>query len=208
MVFIMQFPYAVAEDGSIEYKPVLKFGAGVVSAFLIHEAAHALVGLATGTQMDWRPGDMNQPITFSEHSSSKDKGLAINASGLLAQAIGAEFILQSDGIDKNDSYVRGMMLWNIVNPILYAVDYWFINKANSSDGSGYKGDLQGLEHYSSRATADAFTATMAAIAVFQGYRYARTQSWAPEWLKAEAFRKVGLTPLPSGGAFFFFSFDF
>jgi hypothetical protein len=208
-ILLVQAKWAsAADDNPVTYKSVLKFGGGVVSAFLIHEGAHALVGVVTGTKMDWKAGDVNQPITFTEYSSSKEKGLAINSSGLLAQAACAEIILQYDKIDKNDSYVRGMMLWNILNPIMYTIDYWVIRKTNSSVGNGYSGDLQGVEHYSSKGTADVFAGTMLAIAAFQGYRFVRTQSWAPEWIKGQAFDNVGLTPLPSGGAFLSYSFDF
>jgi hypothetical protein len=49
---------------------------------------------------------------------------------------------------------------------------------------------------------------MAALALFQGYRYARTQSWAPEWLRGEQLDRVELTPLPSGGAYLTYAFEF
>ena len=208
VIFIVQSKWASADDDSITYKSVLKFGGGIVSAFLIHEGAHAVVGVLTGTKMDWKAGDINQPITFTEFSTSKERGWLINSAGLVTQAAAAEFILQYDKIDKNDSFVRGMMLWNIINPLMYALDYWVIKKTNSFTDNGYTGDLGGIEYYSSKGTANVFAGTMVAIAAFQGYRFVRTQSWAPEWIKGQYFDNVGLTPLPSGGAILSFSFEF
>ena len=208
IIFIVQSKWASAEDNTINYTSVLKFSGGVVSAFLIHEGAHGVVGIVTGTKMEWRGGDINQPIYFTEYSSSKDKGLAISSSGLLGQVACAEIILQYDKIDKNDSFVRGVMFWNIINPIMYAIDYWVIKRTNSSADNGYNGDLKGVEYYSSKGTADVFAGTIVAIAAFQGYRFVRTQSWAPEWIKGQSFDRIGLTPLNSGGAFLAYSFEF
>lgn len=192
---------ANAADDSFELKPVLKFAGGIVSAFMIHEGAHALVAGVTGTSMDWKVGDVNQPIQFTEHSTSISKGFAINSAGLLAQAGCSEFILFNDKIDKNDSFVRGMMLWNLLNPLAYAADYWFIGRTNSINGKTFKGDLSGVEFHSGKRTADIFAATMVTLATFEAYRYVKTQSWAPEWLKDKGEPEhFSLAPLPSGGA--------
>ena len=91
--------------------------------------------------MEWEVGNYNQPIAFTENASSDTKGLAVNSAGLIAQAIGSEIILRSDRIDKKNSFVRGMMAWNILNPILYALDYWFIGISNKKNGNFYQGDL-------------------------------------------------------------------
>ena len=135
---------ASASDDSSEFLPFLKFAGGIVSGFIIHEGAHALVAGVTGTTTTWKVGDANQPLAFIEHSKNNDTGLAINAAGLLAQAGSSEFILFNDKIDKNDSFIRGMMFWNIINPIAYAIDYWFINHTNKSNGNTYTGDLKGI----------------------------------------------------------------
>lgn len=200
---------ASAADDSFDFLPVLKFAGGIVSSFAIHEGAHALVGGVTGTSMTWKAGDVNQPIQFTENSTSNSKGWAINSAGLLAQMATSEFILFNDKIDKNGSYVRGMMFWNIVNPLAYAIDYWFINKTNTIDGNTYTGDLKGIEFYSNKTTADIFTGTMVAIVAFEAYRFAKTQSWAPEWLKDKGEAEhLGLVPLASGGALLFYTARF
>lgn len=192
---------AGAADNSIESHPGLKFAGGIVSAFMIHEGAHALVVGVTGTSTTWKVGDANQPLSFTEHSRNDGTGLAINSAGFLAQTGCAEYILFNDKIDKNDSFIRGMMLWNIVNPITYAIDYWFIHQTNKSDGNTYEGDLKGIEFYSNKKTADIFAGTMVALATFEAYRYVKTQSWAPEWLKSKGEPEhLSLAPLPSGGA--------
>lgn len=200
LIFTGKISGADAGDNAFPYGSLAKFGGGIISGFLVHEGAHAAVARFTGTSMDWKRGDINQPITFKEHSTSDRDGLAINASGLLVQAGSAEFILRYEKIDKNDSYVQGMMFWNILNPLLYTIDYWFIHNSNTLENGTYTGDISGVEYYSNKRNADVFSVTMAAVAVFQGYRFAKTQAWAPGWLKGKPSENISLMPLPSGGA--------
>jgi hypothetical protein len=126
---------------------------------------------------------------------------------LVAQVASSEVILDVDRIDKNDAFVRGMMAWNIFNPIMYALDYWFIHKTNDKNGDSYQGDLQGIEHYSSERTANIFAGAMVAIATVQGYRFLKTQSWAPEWIKDNT-QNLYFVNTPDGGFFLGFKFDF
>ena len=197
----------IAAEGGVRCSSVLKFSAGVVAAFSIHEGAHALVAELTDTDMDWELGNYNQPIGFTEHASNDTKGAAINAAGLISQAIGSEIILQVDSIDKNDAFVRGMMAWNIVNPILYALDYWFIHISNQENGKGYQGDIQGIEYYANEPTAHGFALGITSIALFQGYRFLKTQSWAPAWLRGET-HSLNFAPQPSGGFLIAYRFVF
>jgi hypothetical protein len=203
-----------ANPGWCEYKSMsdrmasmLKYSAGFFSAFMIHEGGHFLAGEATGTNMDWELGNYNQPLVFTEESGSDTDGLIINSAGLVTQAIGAEIILQVDGIDKNDDFIRGMMYWNILNPIFYALDYWFIHITNDETADGYQGDIQGVEHYSDEKTANMFAASMVAIAGIQGYRFLKTQDWAPDWLKDEA-QNLNFAPTASGGFSFSYTINF
>ena len=186
------------EDLSAQIGEVLKYSAGVVSAFMIHEGAHYLAGEMTGTHIDWELGNYNQPIGFTEESENDTDGVIVNSAGLVSQAIGSEIILQVDRIDKNDNFVRGMMTWNILNPILYALDYWFIHTTNDRTGDGYQGDIQGIEYYSSGQSANIFAASMMAIAGIQGYRFLKTQTWAADWFKDEA-HSLNFAPVQSGG---------
>ncbi len=199
--------HASAVEDELSVGSTLKFSAGVVSAFLIHEGSHALVAKLTNTDMDWETGTINQPIAFTEHANTDSKGWAINSAGLIAQAAGGEIILRVDRIDKNDAFVRGMMTWDILNPILYSLDYWVFHSTNKINGNNYQGDLAGIERYSNKATADGFALSMSAIAVFQGYRFLKTQSWAPDWLKDNS-RSMSLAPLASGGFLIGYKFDF
>jgi len=185
------------EDGSA-LGSTLKFSAGIVSGFLIHEGSHEVVARLTNTDMHWERGTLLQPLSFTHSADTNWKGFAINSAGFISQAVGAEIILQCDKIDKNDAYVRGMMAWNILNPIFYSLDYWFIHSTNKRNGNGSQGDLEGIELRTNKATADGFALSMSAIAVFQGYRFLKTQSWAPDWIK-ENFHNINLEPLPSGG---------
>ena len=66
----------------------LKFSAGIVSAFLIHEGAHALVARLTNTTMHWESGTLNQPIDLFGKCEYRSKGLAINSAGLISQVSG------------------------------------------------------------------------------------------------------------------------
>jgi hypothetical protein len=186
---------------------ILKFAGGLASGALIHEGSHALVAGSTGTRLTWEAGSYNQPIGFTDHAKSDAKGLAVYSAGFISHAAGAEVILQADGINKNDNYVRGMMAWNIVNPVLYSLDYWFFHRTNKKNGNFYQGDLQGIEHYSNQTTANVFAASFSAIALLQGYRFLKTQTWAPDWLKGESHR-FGFMPLPSGGLFMTYQFSF
>ena len=200
-------PAASAAEGDITYISVLKFSAGIITAFTIHEGAHALVAELTDTDMDWEIGNYNQPIAFTEHASSDANGAGINSAGLLSQTIGSEIILQTDRIDKNDDFARGMMAWNILNPISYALDYWYIRRTNQRNGNSYQGDIEGVEYYTNERTASGFALSMAAIAAFQGYRFLTTQSWAPNWLKGKS-HNVNFGALPSGDLAITYKLDF
>ena len=195
---------AVAEE-RITYTATAKFLAGIASAALIHEGAHALVAGITGTHMSWELGNYNQPISFTESADSDSKGIAVYSAGLISQALASEVILDVDKIDKNDAFVRGMMAWNIINPILYALDYWVIHSSNKESGNTYQGDMKGIEHYSRASTANVFAAGIVAIAAFQGYRFLKTQTWAPDWLKSN-IHDINVTPQPVGG--FVMSYEF
>jgi hypothetical protein len=198
---------ASAGEGEITFGSALKFSAGVVSAFLIHEGSHAVVAGLTNTDMHWEVGTLNQPFAFTENADTNWKGFAVNSAGLISQSVGAEIILQCNKIDKNDAFVRGMMTWDILNPLLYSLDYWVIHSTNKINGNHYQGDLAGLEHYSSKAAADGFALSISAIAIFQGYRFLKTQSWAPDWLRENA-QNMSLAPLLSGGFIVGYKFDF
>jgi hypothetical protein len=194
-------PASAGADGNdLSAVAVAKFAAGIASSMLLHEGAHALVAAATNTHMSWKAGNYNQPIGFTEDADSDAEGVALYSAGLLTQLGASEVILQVDRIDKNDAFIRGMMAWNVLNPILYSLDYWVFRVANKNGGTSYQGDIQGIEHYSSEATAQGFAIGITAIAAFQGYRFLKTQDWAPEWLKGTP-DNVTLAPLRSGGAF-------
>ena len=187
LVFSVQITPAFAFENNITLKSTAKFFGGILVAHCIHEGAHALVAEAYDVKLDWETGTYNQPIAFTEYADSDSKGLAINSAGLIAQVLGSETILQIDSVDKNDAFVRGMLAWNIVNPILYAADYWFIRKTNQKNGNGYQGDIQGIEYYSNESKANTFSICMVAAAAFQGYRFIKTQSWAPNWMINESY---------------------
>jgi hypothetical protein len=208
LLFILPgHPPVFAAEDSITARSAAKFAVGILASSAVHETAHALVAAATGTSMTWKVGNYNQPLAFEESANSGAKGVAIYSAGLIAQLICSEIILDVDSIDKNDAFVRGMMTWNILNPILYSLDYWVFRVSNQQNGSSYQGDLEGIEHYSDERSAQAFAIGITAIAAFQGYRFLKTQDWAPDWLKA-APDNVTVMPLRSGGALLTYEFRF
>ena len=201
LAFIL-FGVYPAGAGEMKVSPsgFAKFVTGIVAAFSIHETSHLLVAEITNTDLEWKSGNINQPIGFDEESRNDDVGVALLSSGLLSQVIGSEVVLRSEKIDKNGSFIRGMMAWNILNPISYAVDYWFIHRSNYKDGNSYQGDIQGIEHYADKKSANGFAASMVALSVFQGYRFVKTQSWAPGKMKND-MHSLRFDPLTSSKGF-------
>ncbi len=175
----------VEEDWKIT---ALKFSTGILSAYALHEFGHAASGYLTGTDIEWGLGTYNQPLGFEEDADSDTDGMILHASGLITQLVTSEIILQADSIDNNDSFVRGMMFWNIINPIIYSLDYWFIRRTNQETETRYQGDIEGFEHYSNDTSANIFAAGMFAIAAYQGYRFIKTQTWAPQWMQRDDVR--------------------
>jgi hypothetical protein len=196
-----------AAEDELTFRSITKFAAGIASSALIHEASHAVVAGLTGTPLNWEAGNYGQPLAFTANPDTNAKGWAIHSAGLITQAVGTEIILRVDKIDKNDSFVRGLTTWNILNPVLYSLDYWFFHVTNKANGATFQGDLQGIEYYSDKTTANAFALSITAIAIYQGYRFLQTQSWAPDWAKGESYQ-LHLAPLPSGGLMLTYKFDF
>jgi hypothetical protein len=199
--------HSFADETETALVSVFKFAGGVISAFMIHEGAHFAAGHITGTDLDWKVGTFNQPIEFSEKAKDDSDGVAVYSAGLVAQVVSSEIILNVDTINKNDAFIRGMMAWNIINPIMYALDYWFIHNTNNKNGDSYQGDLNGIEHYSSERTANIFAGSMVALATFQGYRFLKTQSWAPEWIRDKT-QNLQFAGTPDGGFFLGLKIDF
>lgn len=184
----------------------LGLGAGVLAAYALHEGAHWAAAGLTGTDLHWESGTYNQPLGFTEDAGSDTNGAVLHGAGLVGQALCGEVILALDGIDNTHPFVRGMMFWNVANPIIYAVDYWFLHSSNRIDDDGYQGDLAGVEHYAGKETANTFAAATAALALWQGYRFWKAQDEVPgSDAKGVQF---GVVPTPKGGAMLSFKWDF
>ncbi len=194
----VKYTHASEKKNGTRPVEILKFTTGIIAAFSIHEASHLLTAEATGNNIEWESGTINQPIGFTENSKKDSDGIIILSSGLVSQIIGSEIILQTDKIDKNSSFVRGMMAWNILNPISYSLDYWFVNRSNKKVRNSYTGDIQGIEHYSGKNAANCFAVSMIAIAAFQGYRFFKTQSWSTKKIQDKS-HSIFLAPVSSNG---------
>lgn len=196
-----------AADDLIDFESLLGFFGGVASGYFLHEGAHLLAAETNGVHLDWQSGDNNQPLGFVEDVESNRQGLALNSAGMFSQMISSEFILQTDLIDKNDDFVRGMMAWNVFNTIFYSLDYWFLGLTNKKSGHFYQGDIQGIETYADKRTANIFALSMAAMAAVQGVRYMQTQSWAPDWLQSDNIH-FNFVPYQADGFALTYSFTF
>ena len=206
----MMFSSAYANQDYLQSAPegpvlgFFKFISGVISAYALHETGHAIAAGVTGTELEWGLGTYNQPLGFTEYAEDDTSGVMVHSSGLTTQIIVSEVILRANSIDKNDNFVRGMMAWNVFNPIIYALDYWFIKRTNKVEEDYYHGDIAGIEHYSNETTANLFAGTMTALAVNQGYRFLKTQTWAPEWVTRDDVR---LNFMPHGHSGFTFNVE-
>jgi hypothetical protein len=176
----------------------LGFGAGILSAYALHEGGHGAAASLTGTDLKWESGTYNQPLGFTESAENDTDGAILHGAGLATQAICSEVILGMDAIDKTSPYVRGIMFWNIANPIIYALDYWFLHRSNRIDDEGYQGDLAGVEHYAGKGAANTFAAASMSLALWQGYRFWKAQKRAPT--PSRNGLEFGMTPTPQGGA--------
>lgn len=180
-----------------DVKNPLKFAGGVITAYALHEGGHQAMAWLTGTDMSWEWGNYNQLVSFNENTNDNWKGTLINASGITTQLIVSEYILRSDNVDKDSYYTKGILFWNFFNPIFYAVDYWFIKDKNFNDKNGsYRGDLQGIEYYSSKETADIFAIASVLIAGYQGYRYINRNKY-----KHKNNLNLNFVPVKNGGMF-------
>jgi hypothetical protein len=187
-------------------KTALGFGSGILAAYAIHEGGHWAAAGITGTDLQWESGTYNQPLGFTEDADSDTNGAILHGAGLAGQALCGEVILALDSVDKTNPFVRGMMFWNIANPIIYAADYWFLHSSNRSDDDGYQGDLAGIEHYAGKGTANTFAAATAALALWQGYRFWKAQDEAPA--ATRKWVQFSIAPTPKGGAMFSFEMPF
>lgn len=165
-------------EANDDLKNTSKFLAGVVTAYAIHETGHGVTAFATGTNMDWKFNDGRDSsiISFREYSKNDLTGLFVDSAGIITELAVTEYILRSKTINKTDPFIKGMVFWNTANPIIYALDYWFIHKINRTDGGVFLGDIKGIEYHSNSEFANIFAAASAAIAINQIYRYIKSEN--------------------------------
>ncbi|MEO0250517.1 MAG: hypothetical protein ABIN58_13540 [candidate division WOR-3 bacterium] len=108
-----------------------------VSTVGIHEAGHTIGALALGYPMN----DIHYKL-----SSVDVKGLAVGShhdkiikmSGFAAQALSSEIIFGVDRIPKDNWFVAGMLLGNIIHPIVYGARAEFGTNARDFEGFSRK----------------------------------------------------------------------
>lgn len=174
VLLIIMFSYNAY---AFDLKNTSKFIGGVVSSYMIHEAGHYFAGEVTDTDIDARWFEGNQIVLLYMEPESDGDGLYICSGGLVAQAMCSEVILDTKA-NKKSPFVQGMMFWNVLNPIMYAADYWWIKRTNKIEDNQFQGDLSGIEYYSDKKTANIFAGTMVLLALWHGYRfYKEEDTW-------------------------------
>jgi hypothetical protein len=173
----------------------LNFAAGMATAYLIHESGHIIAGRLTHTDMHFHSFENGQLLSFDMHPESDSDGLWVSTAGLNAQLICSEAILRSRTVDRHDPFVRGMMTWNVINPVLYSLDYWFLHKWNKTENGHFQGDLQCVEYYSDKHDANLFALSVSLLALYDGYRFLKPPNLDSKY-------RFNLSALPGGGAFF------
>jgi len=162
---------------AFDFKEAFKFSGGMVSSYMIHEAGHYFAAGVTDTDIDARWFEGNQIVLLYMEPESDGDGLYITSAGLVAQAMCSEVILDTN-VNKESPFVQGMMFWNVLNPIMYAADYWWIKRTNKIEDNQFQGDISGIEYYSNKKTANIFAGTMVLLAIWHGYRfYKKEDTW-------------------------------
>lgn len=155
---------------AFDLKAALKFTGGITTSYMIHEAGHYFAAEMTNTDIDTEWFENGQIILLYMDPKTDSDGLYICSAGLVAQAMCSEVILDTR-VNKENPFVQGMMFWNVINPIMYAADYWWIHRSHYIEDDKFQGDLHGIEYYSDKKTANVFAATMALLAIWHGYRF-------------------------------------
>jgi len=155
---------------AFDFKSSLKFTGGMAASYMIHEAGHYFAAGVTDTDIETRWFEGNQIVLLYMEPESDGDGLYITSAGLIAQAMCSEVILDTK-VNKENSFIQGMMFWNVLNPIMYAADYWWIKRTNKIEDNQFQGDLAGIEYYSDKKTANIFAGTMILLAAWHGYRF-------------------------------------
>jgi hypothetical protein len=169
---------------------LIKFMGGWVTAYALHEGSHAVAGAVTGTDLDWKFADGDLRYSFS--TTDAIDGKLICSSGLMGQLIASEFVLQNEKIDRSKPFVQGFMFWNIANPVLYSLDYFFLHRNNREYENGFSGDIQGMEYYGGKQEARIFAGSMITLSLINAYR----------WYKPESkLNSLYFTPVPGGAEF-------
>jgi len=189
---------ARCEEKRFAFQFVVKFSSNISTAIGVHERSHILSENLTNADMEREDGNRQQPIAFTENADVNVKGFPLNSTGLIGQETGSGVISQFDKIDKDDSSVQRLKRWKIVDPIRYALDHWFSGITNKKEGNTYRGDLQGIEHYSNKTTSNEVGLSIASMSMSQGYRFLQTQNWAPDWIKKETHH-LSFSLTPDGG---------
>jgi len=130
LVVMVIFLHGESEAFTIKFSKVLEFGAGLASAFLVHEGSHLLVAKAEDRTLHWELKHGWHPHFEYEGKSHN----SIQIAGLLGNAISSEAILTIPK-EKRGAYWNGFLVGNAVEETTYPIRGNFFES---------KGDFEGL----------------------------------------------------------------
>src|SRR3989344_1091232 len=143
------------------------FFAGYTMGFINHELGHQLMASAKGIDMQW---DVQRNFFHSTWRANK-KDQSVSLAGFGAQILSTEAILNS-GINKKNSFIFGLLFFNIQNSLAYVVQ-------NELDSSHRKGDFVDIKEKR------AVEAILVSHALFTAYRMHKNKDF-PVWIEIGA----------------------
>lgn len=123
---LLLFPSTtLAVDWKTTATDILQFSAGIITAFALHEAGHALAAHVYGEKIEWHGSGLGSEWECL-YPCRNIENVAI--AGNLTTAVVGESLLH---LPFRGQYINGIQAFNLMNPIAYAVrDY------KTADGYG------------------------------------------------------------------------
>lgn len=172
----------IKKDSKLTF--LAKMGAGALGGYGLHEGTHYLAAKASGVDIDFK---MNPAVKvkYGEQINSKSKSQQrlIHGSGILAQTLGSEIILNSKESIRKNPYALGFLAFSTANNLVYGL-------FPDLGGSG-SSDIRSLEK--TGVNGKLLRGALVAHSAWAAYRALK---------KPEENKKINfyIVPLPEGGA--------
>lgn len=102
-------------------KKATSFLAGVGTGYVIHEAGHHVMANELGEDISW--SQQNKGICWWVEDSSSSNLRKIALAGFGADVLGSNIIMGTKRIPKDNSYVLGILAFELINPLLYIASH-------------------------------------------------------------------------------------